>query len=330
MKTVLGICGGSGVILHAFQKELIANIEPRAIFHSKGEKQWGMNFSAPMLRNEESFKLIKDPVEVIIGAPDCGHSSVLALSRAKVNTNPWDNESVNLYFKGVERFKPKVWVMENLPGFLEGVQPDDIAKALGNYHIHTHIGPVSEFGNSQVDRVRLTLVGFRKDLVIKKKYPVTPTRDYDLQDCDTLLDGLNYCGDIKVGHIREDLEDSITLYAGYKDTLENIRKEWLFRGTRRWTVVGRNFTTAPGVYLNMGDDYPKTARKANRQFNKYGLMMTPRELARIQGVPDDFGIYIDKDEKGYWINKGRASVTKCPPYEWGVWFYQYLKQHQII
>jgi site-specific DNA-cytosine methylase len=48
--------------------------------------------------------------------------------------------------------------------------------------------------------------------------------------------------------------------------------------------------------------------------------MSPRELARIQGVPDSFKIHLDKDNLQYWINKGRASVTKCPPYQIAQWF----------
>jgi len=49
-------------------------------------------------------------------------------------------------------------------------------------------------------------------------------------------------------------------------------------------------------------------------------MMTPRQLARIQGVPDDFKIWFDKTSRTLSINKGRVSVTKAPPYEIGIWF----------
>jgi asparagine synthase (glutamine-hydrolysing) len=46
----------------------------------------------------------------------------------------------------------------------------------------------------------------------------------------------------------------------------------------------------PGVYRNLANEYPLTARKQNRQFNSLGYIMSPRELARIQGLPDDFKI----------------------------------------
>ena len=52
--------------------------------------------------------------------------------------------------------------------------------------------------------------------------------------------------------------------------------------------------------------------------------MTPRELARIQNIPDSFKIYMDIKNPIYWINKGRTTVTKCPPYDIGKWFYNQL------
>lgn len=58
-----------------------------------------------------------------------------------------------------------------------------------------------------------------------------------------------------------------------------------------------------------------TARKADRQFKWNGLPMSPRELARIMGIPDKFKIHIEEDRKNYWINKGRLIVTQTFPYE---------------
>ena len=115
--------------------------------------------------------------------------------------------------------------------------------------------------------------------------------------------------------------------------IEDITLEWLTKrkGKSRWEVTDRNFSTAPGVYRNLEDSYPSTARKSNRQFSPTGTMMTPRELARIQGVPDDFIIFMDspysKDMK-YWINKGRATVTKCPPYEIGKYIYKLIHNYK--
>ena len=126
---------------------------------------------------------------------------------------------------------------------------------------------------------------------------------------------------LSLGHIREDINSEITLYAGFKIKLSEVQKFWINNPTlKRYKVHDKKFTTAPGVYRNLKKGPPATARKANRQFNPEGLQMSPRELARIQGVPDDFVIYFENSNIGYWINKGRATVTKTPPWEIGEWF----------
>lgn len=115
-------------------------------------------------------------------------------------------------------------------------------------------------------------------------------------------------------------------------SLAEIQLEWneRLKGKKRWTVEGGNFKTAPGVYRNLRNDYPATARKANRQYNHEGLTLTPRQLARIQGVPDEFRLYINIDKLNYWINKARTCVTKSPPYEISKWFKKKLEKCYMI
>jgi site-specific DNA-cytosine methylase len=127
---------------------------------------------------------------------------------------------------------------------------------------------------------------------------------------------------METGLIREDFDTVISIHARRRMSLRAIANEWNTRlkGKKRWEVDGGKFSTAPGVYRNMNDDYPATARKANRQFGEEGFTLTPRHLARIQGVPDEFKIWVDVNKLGYCINKGRTVVTKTPPYEISVWF----------
>ena len=54
---VLGVCGAQGALLFPFKKYLISNIEPRAVFHTKNEEQWKLNFGEIHFKRElESFK----------------------------------------------------------------------------------------------------------------------------------------------------------------------------------------------------------------------------------------------------------------------------------
>jgi site-specific DNA-cytosine methylase len=315
---VLGLNGGNGVFLHPLKKYLIGNIEPRGLFHTPGQEQWASNFKVPLSRDSKPFRGSK--VDVIIGAPDCGHSSIFSYSRSKKLSDPNLNDSLNLFVAEVSAFKPIIFFMENLP---KGVEKMDLGNMFPDYHFKVITGTVAMFGNSQISRIRALVIGAKDKNHLR--YFKKPTNIKPQKNCFELLEGLKK-EDPSLGHVREDINETITLYGGFKDTLKNIRAQWLSTKDRKWVVQGRRFKTAPGVYRNRGMDYPKTARKANRQFNHWGYMMSPRELARIQGVPDEFKIYFEASKKQYWINKGRTTVTKCPPYEMGVWIKTQLKK----
>jgi site-specific DNA-cytosine methylase len=336
---VLGVCAGNGVIIHPClngdKLSLIGNVETRAIFHSKGDKQWYENFwPIPLYKSIPELRKMKQPVDIIIGHPDCGHSSILSYSRRKTLSDPRDNESLNLYIKCTKKYQPKLFLMENLPKLLEICDSNFWSKAFPNYNINYIIGSVSDWGNSQVNRVRLVIIGIRKDFAKEYneiQYQLTQIyRLNQLKSTQDLLNGIPITEDPKIGHVRENINSIITLYARFKISLSDVQKHWKENPkTSRWVVRDKKFSTAPGVYRNIENKYPNTARKANRQFNPDGLQMSPRELARIQGIPDDFKIYINPLNLQYWINKGRASVTKTPPYEIGQWFFEQVNSLKL-
>lgn len=321
--------GGNGVICYPFKKYLMFNLETRALFHTKGNEQWLINFnSIPYYKDKSILNTLDiNDLDVLIGAPDCGHSSALAYSRAKKLSNPRDNQSLTIFINSVLKYKPKVFLMENLPKLLVSITREDFEDTFKDYLLIFHNVSVSEFGNSQKTRVRLIIIGISKgyfgsDLELIQYHFSQLYKVSKLKTCGELLKGLEK-ENIKSGNIREPINSTITLYAGFRSTLYDIRDYWRKNpGKKRITVYGRNFNTAPGVYRNLYNDFPSTARKANRQYNHNGLQLTPRELARIQGIPNRFQLFIDPNKKLYWINKARTSVTKCPPYEIGYWFYK--------
>lgn len=82
---ILGVDAAQGALLFPFKEsgfEIIANVEPRAVFHSKKEEQWKLNFGdIPFVRSLEEVKNSK--IDLILGSPSCGHSSVFSYSRKK-------------------------------------------------------------------------------------------------------------------------------------------------------------------------------------------------------------------------------------------------------
>lgn len=316
---VLGVCGGNGVILHPLKEFLIANIEPRAIFATPNNVQWRLNFGEiPLYKNLKDF--IK--VDVIVGAPDCGHSSILSYSRAKKFSNARENVSLNMFFDSIWKYSPNFFLMENLPALLEQIPLEELQKNFPDYNIIPHISSVADFGNSQKTRIRLLLIGYKRKFG-RLTFPIK--KQNIPKHAGKLIKGL-LKEDVKLCNVREDINSVITMYAGFKLSLKEAKNRWRLElsNSKRWLVSNKKFTTAPGVYKNLKHDYPATARKMNRQFNHWGLTMTPRELARIQGVPDTFKLYYDDTRRQYCINKARATVTKTPPYEIGLWYKECL------
>lgn len=329
--TVLGISSGIGVSLYPFKSHLIGNVEPRAIFHSPGEKQWNANFpDVPLYRDLENTN---QQVNVIIGSPDCGSGSVLRLSVAKEYGDIKVNKSLNLFVKGIKMYKPDFLYFENLPGMFKSLSKERLQKKFSKYNLIFHEAPVSMWGNSQIHRKRLVIIGIRKDIDSQylRLFRLPDRRElnrtcYELYGDLDELSSFNDCVDI--GHIREPMFNVVTVFSKFKCTVAECMGYWIDHPKqKRWEVKGRRFSNAPGVYRNRRNDYPATARKANRQFDHNGLMLTPRQLARIQGVPDDFKIYVDPDKLNYWINKGRAAVTKTPPMEISKWFFNKLNKY---
>lgn len=329
---ILGINGGNGVILYPMKKYVIGNVEIRSVFKTPNDIQWGLNFpDIPLITKASEMTRITS-CDVIVAAPNCGHSSILAYSRAKKLSDPMKDDSFELFLTSIKFYKPKVFMMENLPKVLDMVPKQTWYKTFPEYELIFHTLSVSEWGNSQKTRIRLVLIGLKKEVfkdnLSKAQYHFSTI--YKLKEpkiCKDLLAEIGQKEIPEIGHIRENINDIITMYSGFKISLKKAQKFWLDNPTlKRWPVNDRKFTTAPGVYRNLETSYPAVARKANRQFNAQGLQMSPKELATIQGIPKRFKIYMDLNRKTFSINKARITVTKTPPYEIPKWFYKQLKK----
>lgn len=325
---VLGVQGGGGIIIHPFKDCLIGNIETRSIFNTPRDIQWKLNFESPLYKK---FTDKLQDVDVIVGAPDCGHSSILSYSRRKALSNPNDNDSLNNYIRAIHQYEPKFFMLENLPKLLDAWNKD-IHLIFARYRLLINKTSVASWGNSQVSRVRLVVIGVRRDLPVEYDFKLDllpwPSED-QLQSSSQLIKGLGKKEIPELCHVREPLDKSICLYYGDRRNItgQEAQDIWLgeYRNEGRWPVPGTKMKNQPGIYRNFAQDLPKTVRKQNRQFNHMGLMLTPREIARIQGCPDDFKLWYDEKRSLYCINKARITTAKCPPYEIGQWFYKTLK-----
>lgn len=325
---VLGVAAGNGAVLFPFRKYLIGNVEPRTAFKTPGDQQWKLNFPGVPLHKDLTLVNYKQ-VDVIIGHPDCGHSSVLAYSRAKKLSNPKDNLTVDLFHNAIKKFQPKVFLFENLPKFMDSYSREELEEYFCGYRLFIYQGPVTKFGNSQKNRKRLIIIGRRPDtpiLLLPKIKPGT------LKTSAELIEGLGLTPIPEMGHFTEHLDSLITMYGGYKLPLKEVITQWNtnLKEESRYPTVNRKYTTAPGVYRNLPNEAPNTVRKGNREFDHWGQPMSPRQRARIQGIPDEFKIWYDDKKYTLSLNKGRTTVTKCFPYEISTWFLVFLYKYLSI
>jgi len=328
---VLGVCGAQGALLYPLKEYVVGNVDPRAILHSKNEEQWNLNFPGiPFYKTPYTvFDLYKpNDIDVIVGSPSCGHSSKFARSRMKKLGNPREDASLNLYIDCIEKLKPKVFLMENLPKLMDTITIEEWRKKFPEYRFIVHEITVDILGNSQKNRRRLILIGtnrkFKLDRVhLKDVYPVATPKT-----CGQILEearpNLNYI---------EDLSDKLSMIDYRKPekgnlTVEEVKDLWNkdFRKMFIWPMTTFKMKWLPGVYRNRKHEFPHTIRPCPRQFNHLGWPIGLEEFRIIMGWPADYKIYMDRTKQRYWMNKGRVTLCKGAVYEIGLWFAIQLKK----
>lgn len=328
---VLGVCAAQGALLFPFKSHVIANVEPRSVFHSRNEEQWKLNFGDISMVKDLSSVPDKR-VDIIVGSPSCGHSSIFSYSRKKTLGKPREDATLNMYISSIKKFHPAIFMLENLPKLLDFIQIDEWEHNLPDYKLIVHCHSVSVFGNSQKSRKRLILIGVKKDSgvnpdIFSRTFRVSkPLNVTQLKK--KVRKNLNF---------REDDTKKLAMYH-YKDktkttlTVAEVRKLWKteFKNDYKWPMRTQKMKTLPGVYRNRKYSYPLTVRPSSRQFNPHGRIMGLEEYRVIMGFPENFRVYFDPKNPTYWLNKGRNTLTKGAVYESALWFKECLKRGTII
>lgn len=322
---ILGICAGQGALLFPWRKQLLGNIEPRSVFHTQKEEQWRLNFGEiPFLRNELPEKWHPD---IILSSPDCGASSTMRLSKAKELGNPEKNKSIQLVIEGIMQYQPKVFMIENVPRLMN-LMPEKVwQEALPNYHISFKVNSVSDFGNSQVSRKRLIIIGIKNtaksyigcfDIIFSVNTPKLSR---------FILEAANMQPLIPFDKVLA-MYDYRKLPKKKNLTVKEIQHLWThdFNDEKKWPIKTAKMQTLPGVYKLDPDKPPLTLRPADRQFRPDGLPLGIQDFKNIQGFPKRFQIYLPEENYLYWLNKARYTIAKGAVYEVGIWFKKCIKK----
>lgn len=327
---VLGISAGQGALLFPFRNNLLGNIEPRGVFHTPGEEQWKLNFGDIPFYKGYCLQEFNEKVDIIISSPDCGASSIMRLSKVKELGKPKDNRSLNLVIEGIQYYKPKIFLIENLPRLLSLLPNEYLQEAFKDYKLIFHERSVSDYGNSQVSRKRLIVIGVHKKT--GKKY----------------LNAFNEVFQVKTPKLTRDLlfaspygsnynipiEKTLAMYdyrklpAKKNLTVRKIQLLWNsdFKNEKKWPIKTAKMSTLPGVYRLELDKPPLTLRPADRQFRPDGYPLGILDFKAIMGFPKAYKIFMDEGNYLYWLNKARYTIAKGSVYEISVWFKRCLKK----
>lgn len=330
---LLGICAGHGALLFPFLRSkkfnLLGNIEPRSVFHTKSESQWKANFKGiPFLKG---YELPEDwHPDIILSSPDCGSCSVMRLSKSKALGDPKSNKSIQLVFQAIQYYEPALFLIENLPRLLSLISKEMLTDFFKNYKLIFHERSVSDYGNSQVSRKRLVIVGVHKKT--GKKYlnafnevfqVKTPTITRNLLN--DYQNPLNY---------NIPIEKTLAMYDYRKLpekknlTVRKIQLLWNsdFKNEKKWPIKTAKMSTLPGVYRLELDKAPLTLRPADRQFRPDGYPLGILDFKAIMGFPKAYKIFMDEGNYLYWLNKARYTIAKGSVYEISVWFKRCIKK----
>lgn len=323
---ILGVCAGQGALLFPFRDQLLANIEPRPVFHTKNEEQWKLNFGEiPFIR---SYEVPNYRPDIIISSPDCGSSSIMRLSKKKTLGKPQENKSINLVIRSIQELKPKIFLIENLPRLLNFIQPSEFSELFPDYKLVYHEASVSEYGNSQISRKRLLIIGIHNRH--GKKYLDAFNNKFKVKELKVTRNLLEAAYSLPNYMIPKNkvlaMYDYRKLPKKINLTVEEIQNLWAndFKSEKKWPIKTAKMSTLPGVYRLEADKAPLTLRPADRQFRPDGWPLGIEDFKNIMGFPKRYKIYMKigstNEEYLYWLNKARYTIAKGACYEIGIWF----------
>jgi len=126
----------------------------------------------PQIFNIIDQELQKKDVDIVIGGPPCQAYSVAGRARKNMDDDP-RNHLYKHYVEFLKRYKPKMFVFENVPGILSASNGKYLEKIFSavkeqGYELEKNVLNAKDFNVLQ-DRKRVIIIGWRKDLQLQ--YP---------------------------------------------------------------------------------------------------------------------------------------------------------------
>lgn len=255
------------------------------------------------ITKDDISKYIEGEVDGIIGGPPCqSWSEAGSLKGIK-------DERGQLFFDYIrilKAFQPKFFLAENVSGMLANRHSEAVETILNlfdkaGYDVSLNLVNAKDYGVAQ-ERKRVFYIGFRKDLGIKFEFPHGSTEEDDKKI--TLRDIIWDLKDTAVpaglkNHHNPNAIDNNEYYTGAYSTIFMSRNRVKAWDEQAFTVQ------ASGRQCQLHPQAPKMIKfdKNDCRFvegkEELYRRMTIREVARVQGFPDDFKFIYEETNMAY-------------------------------
>lgn len=272
-----------------------------------GAKALSLDLSSKKAFEEIDKVIASKPLDVIVAGPPCQGFSLSG-------PRNFDDDRNKLYLaviKTVKTFKPKAFIIENVPGMAtlyKGAIKNEILKRFEElgYNIDCRILCAADYGVPQV-RKRLIFMGVRKDIGVPH-FPEPILDENHYISCRDAIDDLP-SRELDMGQDVDVYEEEPgTEYQRVMRGTCNVLRNHL--GTKHTQLVRDTIALVPegGNYKDLPDGWGES-RKFNEAWTrydgnkpsktidtghrnhfhyKYNRVPTVRENARLQSFPDDF------------------------------------------
>lgn len=278
--------------------------------HSNSQTACGNLSDIPPLTIQNKY--LEEGVDVIIGGPPCQGFSI----SGKRDINDPRNKLYQSFVSYVEHFKPKAFVMENVPNLVsmnKGLVKDEIIKEFENigYNITYKILLASDFGVPQ-NRKRVFFVGLlnaKSDFV----FPTATHAEFKITSSQAISDLPEFeldDGSLYNIKYQSDYQKKI------RDKSQGIYNHQLTKHTEKTKATialvpdGGNYKSLPKelqkirkvniAWTRLNSQKPSFTIDTGHRHHfhyKFNRIPTVREAARIQSFPDNFIFYGTKTDQ---------------------------------
>ena len=242
-------------------------------------------------------------VDGIIGGPPCQSWSEAGSLRGI------EDDRGKLFFEYIRilrKVQPKFFLAENVSGMLADRHSEAVKNILKmfdecGYDVSLTLVNAADYGVAQL-RERVFYIGFRKDLEIKFKFPEGSTKDndkkitlrdiiFDLQESAVPAAPRNYHNPEAINNNEYFVGDYSTIFMSRNRVKAWDEQAFTVQASGRQCQLHPSAPKMEKIGLNKMRFVPGFESKYRR--------MTVREVARIQGFPDDFKFIYDNVDMGY-------------------------------